>query len=79
MDVNKNESKGQNYKKKNSDIIFYTPKSNLAIDSLQKTIAFNNLFKYVNKNIKKDEIKNDEIKNYEINNDEIKNYEINND
>ncbi|ETW19008.1 hypothetical protein PFFVO_02027 [Plasmodium falciparum Vietnam Oak-Knoll (FVO)] len=79
MDVNKNESKGQNYKKKNSDIIFYTPKSNLAIDSLQKTIAFNNLFKYVNKNIKKDEIKNDEIKNYEINNDDIKSYEINND
>ncbi|SPJ09828.1 conserved Plasmodium protein, unknown function [Plasmodium sp. DRC-Itaito] len=79
MDENKNEAKGRNYKKKKSDIIFYTPKSNLAIDSLQKTIAFNNLFKYVNKNIKKAEIKNDQIKNDQIKNDQIKNDPIKND
>ncbi|SOV13358.1 conserved Plasmodium protein, unknown function [Plasmodium gaboni] len=94
MDGNKKEAKGRNYKKKNSDIIFYTPKSNLAIESLQRTIAFNNLFKYVNKNIKKGEIKNDEIKrgerknddikkedikNYDIKKDDIKNHQIKND
>ncbi|SOV13519.1 conserved Plasmodium protein, unknown function [Plasmodium sp. gorilla clade G2] len=79
MDGNKKEAKGRNYKKKNSDIIFYTPKSNLAIESLQRTIAFNNLFKYVNKNIKKGEIKNDEIKRGERKNDDIKKDDVQND
>ncbi|CRH02547.1 conserved Plasmodium protein, unknown function [Plasmodium relictum] len=40
-----------NSKTKSFDIEFFTPKSNLSIESLNRNIAFNNLFNYVNRNI----------------------------
>ncbi|KEG04148.1 hypothetical protein YYE_01051 [Plasmodium vinckei vinckei] len=48
-----------NKKTKNSEIEFYTPKSNLSIGSVNRNVAINNLYKYVNKTKK---ISNNKIK-----------------
>ncbi|CXJ18431.1 conserved Plasmodium protein, unknown function [Plasmodium berghei] len=45
----KEKEQNLNKKKKNSEIEFYTPKSNLSIGSVNRNVAINNLYKYVNK------------------------------
>ncbi|SBT48311.1 conserved Plasmodium protein, unknown function [Plasmodium ovale wallikeri] len=52
MNREKKDENNSDYKKKNSEIEFYTPKSNLSIDSLNRNKAYNILHKYVNRSIR---------------------------
>ncbi|GAW83500.1 hypothetical protein, conserved [Plasmodium gonderi] len=51
MEQEKKEHINAHLKKKCSEIEFYTPKSNLSHESLNRGSAFNNLHKYVNTNV----------------------------
>ncbi|CRG97687.1 conserved Plasmodium protein, unknown function [Plasmodium gallinaceum] len=70
-----------NSKTKSYEIEFFTPKSNLSVESLNRNIAFNNLFNYVNRNITNDnfdkkthlkDIIHNEKKRYIFENEEYK-------
>eukprot|EP00366_Plasmodium_knowlesi_P004694 XP_002262192.1 hypothetical protein, conserved in Plasmodium species [Plasmodium knowlesi strain H] len=43
--------------KKNSEVQFFTPKSNLANECVSRNVAFHNLHKYVNRNVIEDQLK----------------------
>ncbi|VUZ98829.1 conserved Plasmodium protein, unknown function [Plasmodium vivax] len=57
MNQEKKEEANTSFNKKNSEVEFFTPKSNLAHECVSRNAAFDNLHKYVNTNVTKDRLK----------------------